>query len=316
MYFPYLYGRRFELLALREILDQVDVKSLVPIVEPVVADPGDILRCLREYGKQAAPLIIIVNPDKHQLSDKKAGAAFRKNIHELFSEYPSLIPGLRCSADVEMPKVDNFRKIYESERLALLYSSPSFSNAEMRALTVVPSIAYHVVLQKSMSVAHLDLIPKKKRVEVTSCFNKLVRNSDYGRAEFFTDLHKTIPRDCVGVGDYTALGSTFTPGGGTPSAIAIHATFKHPKNEDIWVEHFVSDDVDPDVGSVAGKFIQAARKFLSAARARPAEFGDNFAIRYFEQQVRDNYFPGLPKNKQQQIMHHICLMLAVIDGDL
>jgi hypothetical protein len=316
MYFPYLYGRRFELLALREVLDEINIESLVPIIEPVCEDLADIKRCLSQYGDNDSPCIVVINPDKYQLATAKAVAAFQRGVNPLFKEHSSLVPALHCSPNTSIAQVQNFQKFYGADELALIYSNAPFSDAEIRVLAADKRIAFHVIIQGRMSSAQQNLIPKSKKVEVGNCFNKLPRNADYGAAEFFTDRHKAIPAECMGIGDYAILGSIFVPGGGTPSAVAIHATFKHPRDANVWVEHFVSDDVDPNGGSVASKFLQAAKKLVDAARRRPDEFGSNFSLDYFQQQVADNYFPGLPKNKQQQIMHHICLMLAVIDGDL
>jgi hypothetical protein len=316
MYFPYLYGRRFDLLALREVLGEIDIGSLVPIIEPVCEDLADIKRCLSLYGNNDAPCIVVINPDKYQLATAKAAAAFRRGVKPLFEEYSSLVPGLYCSPNASIAQVQSFQKIYGGDELALIYSNAPFTDAEVKALAGDKRIAFHVVIQNRMSATQQNLLPKSKKIEIGDCFNKFPRNSDYGAAEFFTDRHKAIPAQCMGIGDYAALGPTFTPGGGTPSAVAIHATFKRPRDGNVWVEHFVSDDVDPNGGSVASKFLQAAKKLVDAANGRPGEFGSNFSLDYFQQQVADNYFPGLPKNKQQQIMHHICLMLAVIDGDL
>ncbi len=102
-------------------------------------------------------------------------------------------------------------------------------------------------------------------------------------------------------------------GGGPAAAVAIHAAFKH-KSTDIWVEHFVSDDTDIAVGSTASKFLQAARKLVKAAKARPSEFGKNFALDEFEQYIKASHFPNLGKSKELQISHHICLMLDVLSG--
>jgi hypothetical protein len=166
-----------------------------------------------------------------------------------------------------------------------------------------------------MTVAQQMLLPSAKRVDIRDYFNKLDRNSDYDGAELFTDRYKTFKPSWVGFGDYAAIGSAFTPGGGQPAAVAIHAVYKH-KSNDVWIEHFVSDDTDKDVGSTEDKFLQAARKLLKAAKTRPKEFGTNFALDGYANHVAASHFPGLGTNKVLQLEHHICLMLDLLDGTL
>lgn len=117
----------------------------------------------------------------------------------------------------------------------------------------------------------------------------------------------------MGFGDYAAIGSAFTPGGAQPAAVAIHAIYKH-KSGDVWIEHFVSDDTDKDVGSTEDKFLQAARKLVKATKVRPKEFGANFALDEYAALVGAHHFPGLGTNKVLQVEHHICLMLDLLSG--
>jgi hypothetical protein len=73
------------------------------------------------------------------------------------------------------------------------------------------------------------------------------------------------------------------------------------------VEHFVSDDVDPDVGSVEEKFHQAAAKLVRAASRRRPEFGQDTALAAYASDAHANHFPGLGENKRREIHHHIAI---------
>jgi hypothetical protein len=110
------------------------------------------------------------------------------------------------------------------------------------------------------------------------------------------------------------LGATFEPGGGQPSAVAIHATFK--EGGAVWVEHFVSDDVERDVGTVGEKFLQAAGKLVARVREAPLAFGRDEALQAYANDVAEEHFPGLPKNKERQIYHHLALMHQLLTGAL
>jgi hypothetical protein len=316
MYFPTLIARGSELLALRSLISRPDFAStLVPVLEPVNANVSQLRRCLLEIGEAKAQAVVIVNPSQHELGTGVATGKFRKDINDLFTDYPTLLPGYRCSAKTTQKDIDLFNKLYKTD-VAFLYANSALSDVEARAVATIARAQYHIVFQDRISRAQKSVLPKEKLVEVRDGFNKQKKNGDYSGTEFFSDQYKTFSTTAVGFGDYTTVGEEFKPGGGPPSAVAIHATFKNPKTADIWIEHFVSDDVDPAVGDVGGKFLQAAAKLSKAAKKRPAEFGDNDALDCYYQYVNAAHYPGLGKNKEHQIAHHAALVLDLISGKL
>lgn len=314
MYFPFLYGRRSELLALRAMLkDHRPLDAFVPVVEPVIRKPSDLSAALKAYGKAGRKLALIINPDKHDLKVASEAAAWRAEVLEVLGAVPSIVPTMRCSSSTTAPEVNAFLKQFKGRAVAIAYASPSLTDAQVTTLAGNADVHFHLVLNGKMSAAQQALLPSKKRVDIRDYFNRLERNADYAGEELFTDRHRTFEPKWLGFGDYAAIGSAFTPGGGPPAAVAIHAVFKH-KSGDIWIEHFVSDDTDAAVGSVEGKFLQAANKLVVAAKARPKSFGHNFALDEYAQHVATGHFPGLGKNKELQLTHHFCLMLDVLSG--
>lgn len=62
MYFPYLRGRQFELIALRDLVDKgVLSDKIIPIIEPVKLS-STLIKTIESYGKKGKQLGIIVNP--------------------------------------------------------------------------------------------------------------------------------------------------------------------------------------------------------------------------------------------------------------
>lgn len=317
MYFPFLYARQSELLALRSLLSGArSLDRIVPILEPVNADSAALVRCVEAYGVANQPVVVIINPDKHQLKDSKASTALAHSLAPVFKKYPSLIPAFRCNHTNKKAHVDAFLKAHQDRDVALLYSKPTLTDPEVGSLAKNPKIRFHITIHGEVTAAQQGLLPGSKLIEVRDNFRKQARNADYGGPELFTDHHKTYSAGCVGFGDYAALGAGFQASGSTPYAVAIHAAFKHPKTHDIWVEHFVSDDIEKDVGDVASKYVQAATKLVTAAKKRPREFGTNPALDVYSEHATSSYFPGLPKNKEQQIGHHFHFMLDVLDGKI
>lgn len=316
MYFPFLYGRRSEFLAVRAMLqDHRSLAELVPVIEPVKRNPSDLIRCLEAFGSADQALAIIVNPDKFELNTVELVKGWSKDVLKVIDEQDSILPTFRCTSSTTLAQVSSFLKRFEGRAVGIAYSSPALSDADIGALAGKADVRFHIVLNGKMTTAQQKLLPSGKRVDIRDYFNKLDRNSDYDGEELFTDRHRTFKASWAGFGDYASIGSAFTPGGGQPAAVAIHAVYKH-KSGDIWLEHFVSDDTDIAVGDTGSKFLQAAAKLVDAVEARPKEFGSNFALDEYAEYVANDHFPGLGTNKVLQIDHHICLMLDVLKGTL
>lgn len=95
MYFPYLRGRQFELIALRELVEK-DVLSgrIMPIIEPVKLS-ATLVKTIETYGKHNKQLAIITNPkvgsfksdareEKNQKLKENFSASLKENHNLLF----------------------------------------------------------------------------------------------------------------------------------------------------------------------------------------------------------------------------------------
>ncbi len=305
MYFPYLFGRRFELLALRSAAAEFPLAATVaPVIEPVINNPGDLKRCVRAIGASGMRAVVILNPHQGEFHGRNPNA-LRQALTEEFEQHGSLLPGLLCDQRIQMRDVTTFLGNYPNRDIALLYSRPQLATNEVQGLIAEPRVRFHIALGGQMAAVQRALLPRGKAVEIHDRFNALGRNADYNGSEYFTDSHQNFRGNAIGYGDYSVIGSTYVKGGGPAHAVAIHAVFKQAGTGQLWVEHFVSDDVDPDVGSVEEKFHQAAAKLVRAAGRRRPEFGQNAALSAYAADVHENHFPGLGENKRREIHHHI-----------
>lgn len=185
MYFPYVYGRRHELLALRSANSKYLAPELVvPIIEPVNSNPGDLVRCLEIIGKENKAAIVIANPTQGDFKDQ-VPEDWKSAIRTCFERYASLIPGVLLHSGARSPKlaaVEKYAAKHVDREVALLYRNSALSQAENISLTSIKNIAYHVVLQNKISDSHLKILPPTKLVHVVDGFNKQLRNADYGSA--------------------------------------------------------------------------------------------------------------------------------------
>ncbi|WP_215407516.1 sce7725 family protein [Janthinobacterium sp. JC611] len=305
MYFPYVFGRASELLAIRSSSKNYLSSGLVvPIIEPVVAKPAALIRAIEEVGNRAQKAIVITNPSQGEL---KGGPppTWVTSIDGALATHPTLIPGFLCRPGVTHSAVLSFLAKYGQRDTALLYLNSGLPDAAFNSLAAIPHVAYHIALQGKVLSSQLALLPHAKKVHVFDHFNKQPRNADYGGEELFTDRHRSFNEHGAGFGDYTITGPEVQLGGGPPGAVAVHITYKKATDGNLWVQHFVSDDTDVNIGTTGEKFLQAISKFASQYRSRVAEFGANAAVNDYMKDHNGSHFPGLPKNKERQIQHHI-----------
>ena len=305
MYFPYVFGRASELLAIRSSsVNYLSSGLVIPIIEPIVTKPAALTKTIDEIGERGHKAIIITNPSQGEL---KGGPplAWVAAVDASLAAQASIIPGFLCRPGVTHAAVHDFLTKYSHREVALLYLNSGLSDAGVQSLALVPNVSYHVALQGKVPRSQLLLLPHAKKVHIYDHFNKQPRNADYCGEEHFTDRHRSFSEHGAGFGDYTITGCEVQLGGGPPGAVAVHITYKSGSDGNLWVQHFVSDDTDIGVGTTEGKFLQAVSKFAAEYHIRGAEFGTNGAINDYLQNHNNSHYPGLGKNKERQIQHHI-----------
>lgn len=318
MYSPYLYARQSELLALRALVkDGVDLSDLVPVLEPVIINTKGLKTCSDAFANAGTPLIIATNPSQNEFkSVSNPQEILYNNIKDFIHSSPFIIPGFNISQNTTKSEIEYFLSKYNQQEVALIHNSPNIGLNDLKSHTSFSNIKFNVILSNKITANHKKALPIQSLISVEDSFTKQAKNADYSGKEHFTDKHKTIGADKIAYGDYTITGQKLDIGGGKPGAVTIHATYKDIATQDIWIEHFVSDETDRNIGSAESKFLEAARKLVKQTTSRPGEFSNNTALQAYEDHVKNNTWPGLPKNKELQIRHHICLMLDVIGGKI
>jgi hypothetical protein len=316
MYFPYLYARKFELLALRRLVQDKNVAgTVVPVLDPIARKVNDLSRAIQALAKAHVRAIIIMNPRQGEFA-KGSTANLRESLAEDFRDNGLILPGLVCHSSIRWEMVTRFLEQYNQRDVALLYWNSRLEQVHLRRIAATHHVRFNIVLHQQMPEDLRSSLSRNTLVDIRDRFNARPKNADYSGSEFFSDSHRTFQKTAIGYGDFMTIGSDYKKGGGPAYAVAIHATYKQAHSGDIWVEHFVSDDTELGVGTTAEKFLQAARKLVRAVSRRRAEFGNDAALDAYAEYVRTNYFPGLGVNKQLQTHHHIALNHQILSGEV
>lgn len=311
MYFPYLRGRQFELIALRELAECSLMSSeIIPIIEPVKLS-STLTKTIQVFRDTNRALSLVRNP---QVGSFISELKIEKNAH-LKSEFYELVKFekmiytvcLNSSAERAISKLIESGKDI-SDIITLCDNEDNIS-------------IYEAIF--SSEKPRFNLIPdegafrrriRHNRVMLDDKFNKQARNTDYAETddEPFSSDHIYYHEDgYMGFSDYSIIGNEYIEAGFAPYAVAIHIVY-FDKEQKLRIKHFVSDTND-DITDPAGKFSEAVGKLVEWNKTKKL---DTYGINAFTQMYEDEVYPGLGTVKKLSLMHHIELMSRFLDGVL
>jgi hypothetical protein len=300
MYFPYFYGRQMELLALRDLaLDLAGWGNTVPVIEPVMAKPGDLGRCLSALQEAGSPLYLIVNPSQGQFRDGVPDA-WGERVGEFFPNASLLYPAYQVSTEDDVRTLQAFFQRFPDRRVAVVLRQPRMAPRDL-AEQLADRDAISFIHTSANPRAYLEGIPAGKCVEVAASFNALARNADYSGSEWFSSSHLEFVSDGrPGFSDFGPLPTTFSLQGGQAGAAAMHLTYQNDDGT-LWIEHFVSDTTDRDEGDATSKIAEAVLKIAAEVDMNPEKFVESAGL----QTLLANQVLELGGNKRQQLVHHL-----------
>jgi hypothetical protein len=307
MYFPYLRGRQFELIALRELMEKGLLHdNVVPIIEPVKLS-STLNSTLSKFIERGKTVAVIHNPQVGSFKIEIEKESLLKETYE-----SQIINDLLIKAHII-----NNQSIGEISRL------DDLGVRRESILTVVIDRDSLEIYQELFgeSSGLYNLIPddrtfkrtvRNNKVLLEDKFNKLTRNAEYkDKDEFFSEDHLFYREEGFsGFSDYSIAGSDYSESGFAPYAVAIHIVYFDTVGS-LRVIHFVSESND-DIQDPAGKFYEAVGKLFEWKQDKDiSTYGLNELIRHYQSET----YPGLGTVKKLSIMHHIELMSQYLGGE-
>lgn len=312
MYYPYLRGKQYELITLREMAPQLGTK-VIPILEPVKKDPSGLKKCITEIKKANLPLIFILNP-KHG-DFKNNNVPLIDILDQELSSYDHLQIGYIIDGNSELTDIINFLTQHNDKKIALIhygYPDALVLASEMNKKNI--KIETNVYIDGFCGKLYQRNLKNtsSSSVLVRDGFKKL-KNADYPEDEIFSELHLTFQDEGVtGFGDFLAVGDDYSESGGPAYAIAIHTTYLR-EDQVMNIKHFVSDRVDSPVDP-AGKFIEALDKLVEEMNSTGSLIKKTSALKEFEKLHADGHFPGLGYVKKLSMKHHLELLTIFLNN--
>ncbi len=307
MYYPYLRGRQFELIALREYAFQYGIKNnIIPIIEPVKGTFNSMKLALPKLKEGKVKFALILNP---QVGDKKNAEEIIDALKDELFDHSIWIPAFLLTNNY--PYIASQIKKNDYDNVMLICSDTvDSSDVDFENLVFSSKIKY--VVSKENRTLKRKLSDKgKELIRLDDNFNPQKRNKDFLiiPEEKFTEEHLFYIADGFrGFSDYTLLISDFIEGGAAPWAVAIHLSYKK-ENEEVWVKHFVSNSND-SIANIQGKFAEATEKAISFLDKKNIH---TFASEELREYYKNTAYPGLGMVKKISIKNHLELMNEILN---
>lgn len=306
MYYPFIRGKQFELVMLREMASKICEWGFVPIIEPVKGNFPALKRALQQLIDNNCHFILIANPSVGELKDNSS--SLRSEIFDgALQDYTNYSIGLSLSAEDSLITA---RRFFKENHPSVAIIHNGFSDGKGLAGLIAeykPSLTEHIFVE------HDNILYRKhfkgiKRVIVQDGF-KSRTNKHYPNSELFSELYLTFDdMNYDAFGDFLIVGRDYKDGGGPAYAIAIHLTYADPKADNaISIKHYVSDQVDTPKDP-AGKFLEALTKLVEDVQKKGSPVFRSSAVEEYLQLYNDEHFPGLGYVKKLSMQHHIELM--------
>ena len=307
MYYPYLRGRQFELIALREYAMQYrGVNKIVPIIEPVKKVFNSLKLALPLLIKGNVKFALILNPKVGEISKTlDITNELKDELADQSKWIPAYLLDNNYSEISERILDDLYRDV-----MVICSDKTDSTDSAFNDLILSPQIKY--IVSKENRTLKRKLSGKGKEfIRLDECFKGQKSNKEYSiiEDERFSEEHLFYEEDgYAGFADYTVLVNEYNEGGFLPYAVAIHLTYEK-ENKEVWIRHFVSISND-DRANIQGKFAEAAKKavdFLDLKNIHSCA----------SEELRDYYntsaYPGLGMVKKISIKNHLELINGILN---
>lgn len=319
MYYPYLRGKKEELLAIKSLLERDKLsEKIIPIVEPVSLT-STLVSTLQLFCEKERIIFVIQNPNVGTFEDDLEAAELREDyvddeekrkvelahgykvryeniIKSKFIKYIACVGTKYGNKDISDDK--EWGIVFDDEGSVIEYSN---ENQKKISTYFVPTTDYRDTFS-----SQLVLIADK--------FNKKATNNEYISCptEFFSKDHLNYKKHGYnGFSDYSIIGKDYVEGGFLPYTIVLHIVHFN-NNKYLQIDHFTSDS-NKDYKNQAGKFAEAAKKLYdwSNVQKEMSTVGLSELLNYYLKKT----FPGLGMIKRLTLMHHLEIVGRYMDNN-
>ena len=309
MYFPYLRGKQFELLALREIMPVIGGKHVSPVLEPVRQSTTALEKMLEVLIANNINFTLVINPMLGDMADDPRPIV--ELINKALAEYDNWQIGVLINHGIDLDIIsETIDRINVIVPLALIHAQRINDITALATWVRDYEIKYNLYGENFPVRRYRGIVEPNTRILLEDRFRPQAKNADYLNSpdEFFSDDYIFYEGDgFIGFGDYLTIGNDYSESGWAPYAVAIHLTYEKV-DEAIWICHFVSDS-NEDNNDVPGKFGEAIVKLIEFINENNIQ---TVGANEFRRLYLEEHYPGLGSIKKLSIMHHLELVHSIL----
>lgn len=310
MYFPLLRGKQYELVALKEFAEaHSGNQGLCPIIEPVRVLPDALVRAADVLSSNGIRYCVVLNPEKGDYALETNRFEIGEYLHRFdgfaIKPVPAFISDGKSASVLRMIEQYNLREV-----MVIYEDTFDMESQDDDALCNHNAVSYIVCGPvDSRSNKRYLLRTGKNIIRLDDNFVVRKPNTAYRGIEEdpYTEEPFYYGNDhFYGFSDYCVLPKAFVEGGTTPTAVAIHLTYRK-RDDAIWVHHFVSDELC-DTGNIRNKFENAASKVVAFYRNVAPTDAAQWLIQ------NSGRYPGLGVLKKITMKNHLELISNILSS--
>lgn len=317
MYYPYIRGKQFELLALKDLIHLLEEnkEKISPIIEPV-RDSWTLKTVLNLLKKNDINFNFIINPWVWDLCEN-IDVTLQILIDTLkwYNNYQIWIliePNLSSYYSEIAEKIEKSKITFKW--YSLIHNSVNKDIDDILSVIISQKEITNNII--NLSKTNSDRRYSRKfgnwtKVTLDDYFKGQDRNADYWKIDespFSTEYLYYKEEWNKGFWDFLTIWDSYTEWWFRPYAVAIHISYKK-EDEEIFIKHFVSDS-NWDPSNIAGKFTEANRKLVEWIKNE--SIPETFWIKELQSLNDSWHFPWLWVLKKLSIMNHIELVLKLM----
>lgn len=309
MYYPYFRGKQFELILIRDNAKFLAHNNIHPIIEPVKNDFSALTRSMKELNENKVNCTLIVNPRVGQ-KPVKTDSIFSELIDDKFKTFKFISIGYILRAESNLGDLIKLLKKYNKFSFTLLHYGYTNGKELSSAINSFQNLKTHAFIDGYAGKLYQRYFKKDSitRVLIRDGFKAQKKNALYPLKEHFSDLHLTFPDEGMnGFGDYLIAGEDYSETGGPAYAVAIHLTYLDSEDNNMFINHFVSDQTDSPTDP-GGKFLEALEKLVREVKKAKSLIFRSKACNEYMDLFEKKYYPGLGYVKKLSMQHHLELI--------
>lgn len=311
MYFPYVRGKQFELIALRDLcgLFPNDILKTSPVIEPVKSS-STLKSSLKELASKNVNFNVVINPRVGDLKNNRQVIidVLTENLNHYKNYQLAVIIDAFSSRQLDtlIPFIEGLNLDYNG--VTLIHNAET-TTENIGLLSSSLNVVYNLIYFSKTSRRYYREFEQNTRVSLDDYFKELSKNADYlDQESSFSEEYRYYQEDgFVGFGDFITIGDNYSDSGFLPRAVAIHLSYIDGTGK-IKVKHFVSDS-NGDTSDIGGKFAEALDKLVAWCNQQNIH---TRAVEIFRDLKQRGHFPGLGTLKKLSIMNHIELVITNI----